>query len=147
MSASLELPSKLSIDTGVILSYFLGEETGRLAKSILLQPRGRKIFCNRLCVSELFYILCRRRGEAFARESVEAFLGTGYVSVVSSDELDMEAGTYKCRRALSLADCYVLALAKLQGAAALFARRESDVRKEIMKRPLDVEAIFLDELT
>ena len=146
MSASLELPNRLSIDSGVILSYFLGEEIGRLVKSNLLPPRGRTIYCNRLCVSEVFYVLCRRRGETFARGSVETFLGTGYASMVSSDELDMQAGTYKCRRALSLADCYVMALAKLEGATALFARREDDMKKEVLKRPLDVEAIFLEDL-
>jgi predicted nucleic acid-binding protein len=146
LSASLKLPNKLSIDSGVILSYFLGEELGKLVKSNLLPPRGKTIYCNRLCVSELFYVLCRRRGEAFAHESVGAFLGTGYASMVSSDELDMEAGAHKCRRTLSLADCYVLALAKIRGGAALFARREEDVREEIRKRPFDIEVIFLEDL-
>jgi hypothetical protein len=65
--------------------------------------------------------------------------------VISSDELDTTAGAYKCERAISLADCYVLGLAKVEGAAALFARRERELEKEIEEKALDVQVHFLED--
>jgi hypothetical protein len=57
----------------------------------------------------------------------------------------MAAGAYKCERAISLADCYVLGLAKLEQADALFARRERELEKEIEKKSLDVQVHFLED--
>ena len=73
------------------------------------------------------------------------FFKAQYASVVASDELDMIAGTYRCERAISLADCYVLGLAKLEGAAALFARRERELEKEIEEKPVDIQVHFLED--
>ena len=145
MRKSHVLPGRLSIDSGVVLAYFLGEELGELVKEEIFPPRDRTILCNRLCLSELFYVLCRRRGQAFARASTDLFLKAQYASVTASDELDMAAGAYKCERAISLADCYVLGLAKLEQAAGLFARRERELEKEIEKKSLDVQVHFLED--
>jgi hypothetical protein len=73
------------------------------------------------------------------------FLKAQYASVTASDELDAAAGTYKCERAISLADCYVLGLAKLEQATALFARKERELEKEIKRKPLDVQVHFLED--
>lgn len=145
MSESLELPSRLSIDSGVILSHFLGEELGGLVKSTILPPKDRTVLCNHLCVSELFYVLCRRKGLRFAQESTRNFLRAQYASIIVSDELDITAGAYKCERAISLAHCYVLGVAKLNWAAAVFARRESDLEEEMERQPLDVQVLFLED--
>jgi len=95
-----------------VLAYFLGEKLGEFVKSEIFNRKDIKIFCNRLCLSELFYVICRRKGEVFARECIDMFLKSQYASVIASDELDMIAGAYKCERAISLAECYVLGLAK-----------------------------------
>jgi predicted nucleic acid-binding protein len=139
------LPSRLSIDSGVVLAYFLGEALGELVRSAILPPKDRTVFCSRTAVSELFYILCRRRGNTFASEAVENFLRTNYVSILSSDEIDIEAGRYKCSRTISLADCYVLAIAKVQNASAVFAQKEAEIAKELYRRPFDVKLLFLEE--
>jgi hypothetical protein len=65
--------------------------------------------------------------------------------VIASDELDMAAGTIKCERAISLADCYVLGLAKLEGVTALFAKREKELEKEIEERAFDIPVQFLED--
>ena len=145
MSGSRILPVKLSIDSGVVLAYFLGERLGELVKSQVLLPKGRTILCNRLCLSELFYVPCRRRGEAFASESTKAFLRARYASVIASDELDMAVGAFKCERAISLANCYVLGVAKLEKASALFAKKERELEKEIEKKKFDVPVHFLED--
>lgn len=139
------LPEALSIDSGVVLAYLLGEELGEYVRSEILMHDERSAYCNRFAVSELFYMLCRRRGQRFAREATEALLKSGRLKLVSSDELDVRAGAYKCERAISLADCYVLAVAKLSNAAATFAKREDDLKREIAKAPFDVEMVFLED--
>jgi hypothetical protein len=97
-------------------------------------------------VAELFYILCRRKGEMFAKEAVDALLGKRYVYVVSSTELDVEAGRYKCERSVSLADCYVFGVARLLDATAVFAKREEDVTNEVWERDFGAELLFLEDL-
>jgi uncharacterized protein len=140
------LPETVSVDSGVILAYLLGEKRigGLVRSEILRQGRGG-VYCAGPAVAELFYILCRRRGEKFAHEAVDALLGSGYVQVASSTELDVCAGTFKCERSVSLADCYVLALARLLGAVAIFAKREEDIVKEMTKREFDVGISFLED--
>lgn len=139
MRKSLVLPTRLSIDPGVVLAYFLGEKPGEFVKSEILIQKDKTIFCNRLCASQLFHVICRRKGVAFARESTNMFLKAQYASVITCDELDMRVGAYKCERAISLADCYVLRLAKLEDAAALFAGREKELEREIEQKPHDVQ--------
>ena len=139
------MPDKLSVHSGVLLAHFLGEDLGEVVRSHILPPRNRSVYCSRLAISELFYMLCRRKGEQLARELTSTLLKTNYVSVLSSDDLDMEAGHYKCSRAISLADCYVLSVAKMMSAAAVFAKREEDLRKEIGRHPFDVKLLFLED--
>ncbi len=140
-----EIPKSISVDSGVLLAHFLGEALGELVSSHILPPTDRNVYCSRVAISELFYMLCRRKGVQFARESTSTLLKTNYVSVLASDELDMEAGRYKCSRAISLADCYVLSVAKAMNATAVFARREEDLGKEIARNPFDVKLLFLED--
>ncbi len=149
MNERAELPSAISIDSGVILAYLLGERTGELVRSSIFTDSAketRTAYCSGATVAELFYLLCRRKGPRFARGTLDTVLGSGYLSRFSSKSLDVEAGRYKCSRSISLADCYVLATAKLLNAAALFAKREDDVVREIKKAPLDVRILFLEDL-
>ena len=141
------IPRSFSIDSGVLIAYFLGEDLGELVRSSgIMPPKGKTMYCSRTMISELFYILCRRRGESFAREVVSSLLTSGYLTILSTDEIDMEAGRYKCSRALSLADCYVQAVAKVQHVPAVFAKREDDLKKELEKKlPFDVRLLFLED--
>jgi hypothetical protein len=143
-----KLPETLSIDSGVVLAYLLGEEpVGGLVRSEILTRGKGGVFCAGSAVAELFYILCRRKGEEFALEAVDALLGSGYVNVASSTRLDVEAGRCKCAWSMSLADSYVFALAKLLGGTAVFARREEDVARETAKEEFDVDMVFLEDMS
>jgi len=46
---------------------------------------------------------------------------------------------------ISLADCFILALAKKLGCKALFARREVELKEEIEKQGFDIEIVFVEE--
>jgi len=45
----------------------------------------------------------------------------------------------------SLADCFILALAKKLGCKALFAKREVELEEELKKKSFDVEIVFIEE--
>lgn len=146
MSEAEELPSRLSMDSGVILAYYLGEDLGQVVRDHVLEATGREIFHNRLCVAELCYVLCRRRGITLAIEYAKSYIDANYSTLASSDDVDLMAAAYKCERAISLADCYVIAVAKLKLATALFARHEDDLDEEIRRKSFDVPIIFLEDL-
>ncbi|MGH9877468.1 MAG: PIN domain-containing protein [Nitrososphaerales archaeon] len=138
------LQSKLSIDSSVLIAYLLGEKSGEVAGKQIFQP-GRVLLFNRLGLAEVFYTLCRKNGVSFAKESVTTFIQTNYCTFEDSHDLALEAGTYKCGRAISLADCYVIALAKLTGSTAVFAKREKEIVLEMGRKRFDVPIIFLED--
>lgn len=140
------LPDRLSVDSGVILAYYLGEKTGALARSEIFESAQKTIYYTRLCIAELFYVLCRRRGMKAATDYTHAFLEAGHAVLSDSDEIDIAAGAHKCHRAISLVDCYVIATAKSHSASAVFARHEKDLDAEIRRERFDVEVLFLEDL-
>lgn len=146
MNESSRLPDRLSVDSGVMLAYYLGEKAGALARSEIFEPAQKTIYHSRLCIAELFYVLCRRRGMKAATDYTHTFLDTGHTVLSDSDEIDIAAGAYKCERAMSLADCYVIATAKSHSASAVFARHERDLDAEIKRKRFDVEVLFLEDL-
>jgi predicted nucleic acid-binding protein len=124
----------------------LGEDLGDVVRSTgILPSKGKTLYCSRSTIAESFYILCGKDGKEYAEQSIQTLLASKYLSLLDSDELDMMAGGYKCSRSLSLADCYVLAVAKLKGIPAVFARREEDLEKELHKKPFDVRLAFLED--
>ena len=73
-------------------------------------------------------------------------MSSGY-NVYGTDLLVDLAAKYKCERSISLADCFVLALAKRLGCKALFTRREQELVKEMNKKKFDVEILFLSQIS
>src|SRR6266851_7345660 len=145
MKDSLDLPSRLAIDSSVLIAYFLGEPTGELVKREILGRRSA-FHCSHLALSETFYILCRARNDKFAMEAMETLEKTGFVNFHESTQLDYAAGMQKCARKISLADCYVFALAKDIRGAAVFANHEKDVGAELKENPPGVPVLFLEDL-
>ncbi len=144
-AGSPNLPSKLSLDSSVLLAYFLGEDLGAIAKEIIFQP-GRSNHTHHLAIAETFYILCRQKGENFARDALDTLAKSRYVAVHESLGLDHSAGEYKCSRNISLADSYLLALAKQTESVALFARHEEELDQEQKRKTLDVKMVYLEDL-
>ncbi len=145
MKHSPELPSRLAIDSSVLIAYFLGEPEGEIAKQEILGSQHRTAYCSHLALSETFYVLCRRRNHKFALEALETLEKTAFVKFHQTTELDYAAGMQKCRRKISLADCYVLALAKNVQGAAVFAHRERDISAELEENAPNVNVLFLED--
>lgn len=145
MRGSGGLPSRLVLDSSVLIAYFLGEPAGQVAKEEIFATTHKDLHCSHLALAETFYILCRSKGRVFAVESMETLERTGYLKPHASTDLDYAAAADKCVRNLSLADCYALALAKNIEGTATFAKRESDLATEERKRPFDVKLLFLQD--
>jgi len=52
----------------------------------------------------------------------------------------------KCRRAISLADCYVIALSEKIKGCAILAKKEKELIKEMKRKSFEIPIIFLGDL-
>jgi len=139
-----DLSGKLVLDTSALIELISSTPTGLKLKKALKNGVA-EASTTELNIAELRYILCRRLGLAEANERVDKLLASGYITVDSISPLILEASRYKCERAISLADCFCLALAQKSFYSALFARVEKDLVKEKQRKPFDVEILFLED--
>ena len=142
MKSCRELPEKLSIDSSVAIAYLLGERLSDAAECVLFSDR--QLYMAETALAEIYYVACRLRGAETARRLVAAIREVGLEPPPRG--IHEKAGEIKCRRAISLADSYVIALAELVGGAAVFARRERELVREAEERPFNVEIVFLEDL-
>jgi predicted nucleic acid-binding protein len=98
-----------------------------------------------LAVTELRYVLCRKLGWPQSTERVNNLIASGYIKVEDTLKLINQAAKTKCRRAISLPDCFTIALAHYIKGEALFARKEQDLTAEMQKEPFEVNILFLEE--
>ena len=98
-----------------------------------------------LAIAELRYILCRDIGKEKAKTRVEKLLASGYLLVEDLSELIETAADYKCKRAISLPDCFTLSLGKKRSMPILFAERERELTAEMERRPFNLEILFLED--
>ena len=135
----------LAIDAGVIIELLLQSKAGIAIRNALLEEII-DAHTTEMAITEVKYILCRKFGWEESCRRVEKLLNSGYINVYRTDQLIDLAAKYKCERSISLADCFVLALAKKLGCKALFARREQELVKEMNRKKFDVEILFLEDL-
>ncbi len=137
------LQGNLTLDTSAIIEYLIGSHLGEDVRDYFanLKPDERA-YCSLYTISETFYVMCRLKGKEFAREKMEKILLSNMISVHNSIELAMKTGELKCERAISLADCSSLATAIITNTKAVFTEEE-ELKKEIAKKPFEVEIIFL----
>ena len=135
----------LAIDAGVIIELLFQSKAGIAIRNALLEEII-DAHTTEMAITEVKYILCRKFGWEESCKRVEKLLSSGYINVYRTDQLIDLAAKYKCERSISLADCFVLALAKKLGCKALFARREQELVKEMNRKKFDVEILFLEDL-
>jgi predicted nucleic acid-binding protein len=98
-----------------------------------------------LAITELRYILCRKLEWRQSAERTNKLLASGYLKVEETPKLINEAAKIKCGRAISLPDCFALALAQEIGGSALFARNEQDLSAEMARKAFEATIVFLEE--
>ena len=104
-----------------------------------------RAFASEVVSTEAKYILCRKLGEHEASSRMKDISDSGLIEIEPlSPIISNLAAKYKCKRSVSLADCFGLALAKSMELPILFARSESEILKEMKKDSFDVEIRFLE---
>jgi len=133
---------ELVVDTGPLIELLSGTSLGlRFEKKVL--GGDAVLYMSETAVSEVCYILCRQLGVAEARRKMKILLDS--VDIAESREIQMLAGEYKCKRAISLSDCFTTAAAKNLGVPALF-KKEQELLGEIKKEKFDIEILFVEDL-
>lgn len=140
-----ELKGALAFDASVLIEMVFFSKRGRKLVDLLIKDIVYA-YTTEIALTELKYVLCRRIGREEAQDRVHKLIQSGYVSVVGTSELWEIAAEYKCERAISLADCFTLALAKKLKMPALFAKRERELIEEMERKPFDVKVIFLEDI-
>jgi predicted nucleic acid-binding protein len=136
------LSGRLALDASVLVELTFLTDAGNELLSFILEGQVDP-HTTEIAEAELRYILCRRVGKDQAEERVAKLQASGYLTIDSISGLIKIASSYKCERAISLLDCFCLAQAKSLGCPAVFSSRESDMRREMTKRPFEVPIKFL----
>lgn len=108
-------------DTEALLAFYLGEPTGKDVERRLVETMKGEIksYLNIVNLTELYYILYRKNPE-IAEEKERNLRGYGVKIVpVEDNELWREAAKTKGKHALSLADAFAVATAKVKTATLL----------------------------
>ena len=100
------LLNKLSLDSSVLLSYYLGEKLGDKAKLLLFQESAQEFYISLNGLTEIFYILCRKLDFNIAKTKIKTLLNTNILKIAVSTDLIPFIGKYKCDRAISLSDSF-----------------------------------------
>jgi len=141
-----ELVGNMVFDTSTILELLYSTINGAKLKEAL---KAERIHSNisEVTITEAKYVLCRKLGNKEAQDRIKNLLDSGYISVHEDSKLIDYVAECKCKRRLSLADCFTLALARKMNAPALFAKREDELIKEMSKEPFDIEIWFLEDFS
>ena len=113
-----------AFDTEALLAFYLGEQGGREVENRLVRITKGEIsgYLNIINLTELYYILYRKNPE-LAEEKERNLRGYGLEIVpVDDNGLWKEAAKTKGKHALSLADAFAVATAKVKKANLLVGR-------------------------
>lgn len=129
----------------MLIDLVFGSERGRRLKDQVISERVGLV-THEIALTELRYILCRRLGLEDAQSRVGDLLSSGYLQVEDISLLVEEASTLKCRRKISLPDCFTLALADHLRIPALFSSRETEITREMEKDPFRMDIMYLEDV-
>lgn len=116
-----EIPAdtpRFVLDTSALLTYFEDEAGADQVEGLLEQAHQQQAFLLVSFISfmEIFYITLREQGEDVARERLALLQQLPLICVESDPATGLAAGHLKAVYPLSLADCWVAALAEQFGA-------------------------------
>jgi predicted nucleic acid-binding protein len=123
----------------------LGTLFGKMTSDSLLSGSMTAYTCH-FNLSEAEYVLCRMLGRTPARSKIDNLVRSNYVNVTDAEKLYVKAAEIKWERALALGDCYTIANAKVTNSAALFVFREEELKREMERKPFDVEIRVIEDL-
>jgi len=142
--------SKIAVDTGVFVEYINRKARYYKAAKAIIDSFGKlEVLLPGVTISEVCYVTARilnAAGVENAFEKAAEFVSWLYshpaVRIVNDLNLHIEAARIKLEYGIALADCYVLALSRIEDCKAVFRKREKEMPGEIEK---DFDVIFLED--
>ncbi|MBN2153149.1 MAG: PIN domain-containing protein [Candidatus Lokiarchaeota archaeon] len=134
------------LDTSVLMEILGNTQLGETVKNVVLKdPAMERFYISPIAVTELLYLVARTAGFQMALQQVEGF--TKVFTICDEKRLRIEAARIKSALALSLADCYALAIGSLRGILVYF-KRESEFDAILKKGPIPfpIDLRFVDDL-
>lgn len=129
--------NKVVIDTGVFALHLNGNPTVKSYFDSISSGRSRGMMAE-VNLAEAYYKICQKQGRQVADLIFFQVRKSG-LEVVHSADMVRLAGLEKCRQALkvSLADCFALALAKMENALLLTTDSELAKAKDVHVRHIE----------
>ena len=132
------------IDTSVLIEYLEDTPLGKkFFKKILSNSKFQKFYIAPIVDTELKYILCRRKGYENAIKITSEFLKD--FKIYPEEKLRDETAHLKCNFAVSIADCYSLALGKLLD-IPIYTKKEEEISKASNRLMKIVKIIFVEDI-
>lgn len=142
MIEDISLEGALTLDSSVLVEMLDGSETGSEVSRLLEQGRfsAHTSYVN---LAEAGYVLCRRIGHERAIASVRALIASSVLAIEENADIHIFVTRLKCERAISLADCYTLAVSEMTETRPVFAKKEKDLDLEMSRKALRFQPLFL----
>ncbi|MHA1147564.1 MAG: PIN domain-containing protein [Promethearchaeota archaeon] len=138
------LSDAIAVDTSVLVEFIENTSLGKkFFEEILSNPKYQKFYIAPIVDTELKYILCRRIGYDEAIKTVSELLND--FTYYSEEDLRNEAAFLKCNYAVSLADCYGLAVSKILD-IPICMKKEAEIEKVYHELSSLVKIEFVDDL-
>lgn len=140
MAEEAEALPRYVLDTSALLAYIEDEDGSELIESLLERAERREaiLLVSFITFTEILYITLREQGEETARDRLELLNQLPLIRVESDPAIGLAAGQLKATYPISLADCWVAALAELYEAKLVHKDPEFEVlaeRIELMPLP------------
>lgn len=107
-------PKTIVLDSWAIMSYLQDEPSAEKVADIIADAHEEDVplMMSVVNAGEVWYIIARRTSEADADRSIRQLTQLGIEMVDADWELAHQAGKFKAKNKMSLADCFAAALAK-----------------------------------
>ena len=127
---------RLVLDAGVLMLHFANHKDVQEYFDAIDAGRSKGLISS-VNLTEFYYKICQKLGKQTA-DTWYFQLRRSKLEVIRNDELDRQAGLEKCRQPyrLALADCFALALAKMEHALLLTTDSELAKVKDVKIRHL-----------
>ena len=136
--------TSIVVDTSVLMEILDETQLGEIFfQKVLSITHIQEFYISPLVDTELKYILCRQKGYEDAIKITSEFLKD--FTIYSEEKLRDEAAHLKCNFAISLANCYSLATAKLLD-IPVYMKKEDEIEKVFSELSTLVNIKFIDNL-
>ena len=122
----MTVKSTVVLDTHAIMKFFLKEEGYQKIKDYLIEAKNgtRVIFMSLINWGEVFYSICRKKGESAAHDTLVLMTQMPIQVIEADKDLVFQAALFKARYPIAYADCFAAALAKREGCPVVTGDKE-----------------------